>query len=51
VKPEERPKLERRRHGNHFEMRTTEGEGFRIYLDRGVKKGARRVWVLERRLA
>jgi hypothetical protein len=39
-----------RRHRNYFEVRTTGGERFRIYLDRGVKKEARRVWVLERRL-
>ena len=40
-----------RRHRNCFEVRAASGERFRIYLDRGTKADAPRVWVLERRLA
>jgi hypothetical protein len=45
-----KPSWRTRRHRNYFEVRTTTAERFRIYLDRGTKREAPRVWVLERRL-
>ncbi|MHC4248024.1 MAG: DUF6504 family protein [Planctomycetota bacterium] len=45
-----RPSWRTRRHRNYFEVRTASGERFRVYLDRGTKADAPRVWVLERRL-
>jgi len=45
-----KPSWRTRRHRNYFEIRTTTAERFRIYLDRGTKREAPRVWVLERRL-
>ncbi len=45
-----RPNWRTRRHRNYFDLRTTSGDRFRIYLDRGVKKSARWTWVVERRI-
>ncbi len=45
-----KPTWRTRHHRNWFVVRTTSGERFRIYLDRGTKASAPRVWVLERRL-
>jgi hypothetical protein len=45
-----RPSWRTRRHRNYFEVRTRSGERFRIYLDRGTKKGAPWTWVAERRI-
>ena len=45
------PSWRTRRHRNYFRIRTTSGERFRIYLDRGTKRDAPRRWVAERRIA
>ena len=45
-----RPDWRTRHHRNWFDVRTKSGERFRIYLDRGTKKGARWTWVAERRI-
>ena len=44
------PDWRTRHHRNWFDVRTKSGERFRIYLDRGTKKGARWTWVAERRI-
>jgi len=46
-----KPSWRTRRHRNCFDLRTSTGERFRIYLDRGTRLDSRRTWVLERVLS
>ena len=39
-----------RHHRNYFVVRTDSGRVFKIYHDRGVKKGSPRVWILNEEL-
>ena len=43
-----KPNWRTRRHRNVFDVELADGRRCRIYLERGTKKGDRRVWVLER---
>lgn len=50
--PRPRPKWWQRRHRNYYRVRTTDGQVFELYFDRGTsaKHPERRKWVLYRSL-